>query len=208
MSVWDKIEEAVQGQPVEIRFTLRELRTVNEARDSWVDRVLEDASAWTVLRLMIEAQPELTKAVKGLVPHEAQLIKHLSRGAQSKTGSTGEVMALAPKEWLRIKQEIDSQPDYYDRMLGGVSTASDISKKIGDQLRLAMGSVPASQPKPKTLPGPEFSGKPADPTPIEPRSPFSSAGGDVDIDRRRRVAAQDAALMGGKTKPIGRVKVK
>ncbi len=193
MSAWDRIEEAVLSAPVEIRVSPAEALAAREAQRGWAEGIISEASAWAALELVIEADigGPLTKAVKGLVPHEAQLVKHMSPGAQSKAGMSGEVMALSPKEWLRIKQEIESQPDYYDRILGGASTAREMSKKIGDQISLAMGSVPASQPKLQALPGPEPAPKPQ-----------------ADIDRRRRVAAQDRAMMGGKTKPIGKVSVK
>jgi hypothetical protein len=257
VSAWKELEEALQAQPVRVKLTQREAFVVQEALGNWANRVLDEASAWDVLenfRLLAEWWPfskkstEKThpianmtgggqKAVKGLDPREVQLVRTFASNAKSKSGETGEIMALPPKEWQRIKQEIESQPDYYDQMLGNVISASGLVKKIEDQLRGEMGGAATAKKEPID-PGPGMDGKPDDvtpaihgsdqfnvdptgvpagspakkpprkraPTPTAPPAGAPSAGDPV--SRRKRVAAQDAQMMGGKTKPIGRVKVR
>ena len=263
MSTWDKIEEALGAQTVGVRLTEREAFVVQEALETWADKVIAEASAWDVLAnfgLLSEWWPfgqkksaeqpatrsNMTgggeKAVKGLDPREVELVRTFASNAKSRTGNTGEIMALPPKEWQRIKQEIEAQPDYYDKLLGNVISASGLVKKIEDQLRGVMGAA-ASAKKEPIDPGPGMDGAPEEMTPaihgsaqystddfgkpageapppaVKPKSsrkkvaaptapPAGAPSADDPVSRRKRVAAQDAEMMGGKTKPIGRVKVR
>jgi hypothetical protein len=172
VSTWDLIEQTIMTQPVALPLSARELYVVKEAHAAWVRRTLDEVSAWDVLeqvKILMEAPgdpPELTKAVKGLDPREVQLIRHFKGNAKSKTGNTGEVVALSPKEWIRIKQEIQRQPDYYDKMLGNVVSADGLAKKIEQQVALATGQKPAQAPPEPVQSPPELSGKPSDITPF------------------------------------------
>ena len=274
MSTWDKIEEVLEAQTVGVRLTEREAFVVQEALETWADKIIAEASAWDVLAnfgLLSEwwpfsqkksAEPSQTrsdmtgggeKAVKGLDPREVEIVRTFASNAKSRTGNTGEIMALPPKEWQRIKQEIEASPDYYDKLLGNVISASGLVKKIEDQLRGVMGPAAAAKKEPID-PGPGMDGSPEEMTPAihgsaqfstddfgKPSAePVSQAGGeepftpapaakprsarkkvtaptappagapsaDDPVSRRKRVAAQDAEMMGGNTKPIGRVKVR
>jgi hypothetical protein len=236
MSAWDIIESLVMSQPISLPLGRRELYVVREAHAAWVRRTLDEVSVWDVLekvQTLSEAPGGMTKAIKGLTPHEAQLIQHFDSNVRSKTGNSGEVIALPPKDWQRIRQEIDANPEYYDNLLGGVVSSQDLSKKIESQLSLAMGKKPAAEPKPPTDVDPELSGDPEEMTPSiqgsdqyrmdEPRPDLGQTGGDSPFAskagghgappnpvsapapespeaRRRRVAAQDMALMGAKGK--------
>lgn len=215
MSVWNLIEQRIFEQDVALKFGGREYYVVLEAHASLVRRIVENRSAWDLLEA-------LQMPVKGLDPLEVNIIRHFDRNAQSKQGNTGEVMQLDPKTWLKIKQEIESQSDYYNALLGGVGDITQLVKKIENALSLQMGSKPAAQKKAPVQTPPELSGKPSDITAAATGadmykqipaaaggtggSPFSSKSNDA--ERRKRVAAQDAAMMGGNTKPVGKVSVK
>ncbi len=207
MSAWDIIEGIITAQPVALPLVRRELLVVREAHAAWLRRVLEESSAWDILeRIGLLTEEDMTAAIKGLSPREIQVIGGVHKGAplRPKPGHTGEVVALTPREWQSIRQEIESNPEYYDWALGDRGAAGNLSKKIGDRLSLEMGQPPPA-PGHAGEPGP--GGKPA-PT-IGSKTPFSKktgAGGSPE-ERRRRVAAQDAAMMGGQTKPVGKVKI-
>lgn len=279
MSTWDLVEKTLnESTLVPVNLSQREVFVVKEAMSVWVRRTLDEASAWDVLgqvKILMEQEmeegffdmfkgkkepehsapsgenPELTTAVKGLDPREVQLIRHFKGNAKAKTGNTGEVVALSPKEWQRIKQEIEKQPDYYDKLLGNVVSAQGLAKKIEDKLALTMGKGPSKMVHPDPKPPPELAGKPTDITPSvqgtekhgsdpgvtaaqmggasqlgktggaspfakkptgsaagAPPNPVSEPKPEDAAARRRRVAAQDAAMMGGKTEPKGKVTVK
>lgn len=181
MSVWDKIEEAMQNRPVSVKLTPRQAFVVREALNDWSNEVLESSSAWDALRLMTEwdwpwkkkgGDPEqlrspLTgdgqKAIKGLDPKEVEVIRQIVPNAKARQGDTGQVMAMPPKEWQRIQAQIEKQADYYDRMLGNEITAATLSKKIGDQVALETGV----RQGPSKLLSPDMSGKPSDPTDVQ-----------------------------------------
>ena len=127
MTVWNEIEEALNRIPVKIRLTAREAIAVREAQEWWTERTLNESSAWAALQVLSE-MPSFkqrpgtgagTKAVKGLDSREVQLIRHIKPNAKTKQGNTGEVVALAPQDWLRIAQEIERQPEYYDKQVLG-----------------------------------------------------------------------------------------
>ena len=193
MSTWDLIEKAVMAQPVAVPLSRREIYVVKEAHASWVKTTLDEASAWDVLeniKILMEtnegfmdmfkgkpsSEPEKiglnrphseTTAVKGLTPREVQLVRNFKGNAKSKTGETGEIMALSPKEWLKIKQEIQKQPEYYDKLLGDVETSKNLVKKIEDKLALVMGQGPSKLLAPDIKPPKDLHGNPGDPTDIQ-----------------------------------------
>ncbi len=204
MSTWDVIEGVIMAQPVVLPLTQRELQVVQEAYAAWVRDTLDEASAWDILARieLLEEADEMTAAVKGLDPKEVNLVRHFKANAKSRTGNTGEVMALTPKEWQRIKQEIEANPEYYDKLLGTEVSAGGLASKIGDQLKLStgIGMGPSKLMHPEVQP---------QPPPVQKGTPFAKTTPSAQSpeERRRRVAAQDAAMMGGQTKPIGKVKV-
>jgi hypothetical protein len=229
--------------PVGLRLTAREAVLVQEALSNWSEARIDEASPWDVLALVeagpMQGPPEMTKAIKGLQPPEVKLIRHFKDNAKSKTGDTGEVVALSPNDWLRIKQEIEANPEQYEQMMGHPVSAVGLAKKIGDQLRLAMGGAakphggalpsvapkvaPVSQPKAPAFNAPAqggavMGGQPAGPfgnrssddEQAKARQAFISAknramnpapaAAEDPEARRRRVAAQDMEMMGGKDK--------
>lgn len=246
MSTWDLIEQVIMAQPVALPLSRRELFVVKEAHASWVRRTLDESSAWDVLeniKILMESDvdegffdmfkskdkpqppkqsPEMTTAVKGLDPREVQLIRHFKDNAKAKTGETGEIVALSPKEWMKIKQELEKQPEYYDKLLGNIVSADGLAKKIQNKLDLTMGKGgPSKLLSPDPKPDPALSGNPADPTDIQtgpamygneipakktgsaagaPPNPVSPAGAESPEARKRRVAAQDMQSMGAGNK--------
>jgi hypothetical protein len=274
VNIWEQIISELEEQTlVSIKLSPREAIVVQEALHNWADGVIAEAPAWQVAQLMTEfgwpwgkksQVPKLRsnmtgggeKAVKSLDPKEVEVVRSIVPNAKARQGDTGQIMALPPKEWERIKGEIEAKPDYYDKMLGNQVSASGLTKKIGDQLQLATGAIPGGklkEPEMQVQHGSEqFGNQPASSIPAGPQhaqSEPATALDDFDVDfeeparepeqgftpaasakpkrshkkkvapagapvedpvkaRRRRVAAQDAALMGGKTEPKGKVRVK
>ena len=285
MNIWEQLNETLQEQTlVNVKLTTTEAHVVQEALENWADGVIAEAPAWQVAHLMTEfgwpwgkkssgqqLRSPMTgggeKAVKSLDPKEVEVVRSIIPNAKARQGDTGQIMALPPKEWERIKKEIEGKPDYYDKMLGNQISSSGLTKKIGDQLNLATGAVPGgklngspSDPTPAQHGAEQFGNQPANSIPAgqthqqhepevalddfdvdfdepakEPETftpagpakpkrshkkksavapaPAAPAMGDVEdpaarAARKKRVAAQDAAMMGGKTKPVGKVSVK
>jgi len=244
VSTWELIEQAIMAQPVALPLSRRELYVVKEAHAAWVRRTLDEASAWDVLeniKILMESDvdegffdmfkgkqqsppakqsPEMTTAVKGLDAREVNLIRQFKGNAKSKTGETGEIVALSPKEWMKIKQELEKQPEYYDKLLGNIVSADGLAKKIQSKLDLTMGKGgPSKLVSPDPKPDPSLGGNPADPTDVQtgaamygndvplkgpaagaPPRPVTSAGPESPEARKRRVAAQDMQSMGAKNK--------
>lgn len=187
MSVWDKIEEKLQVSSwrVSIRLTPRETLVVREALNNWADGVIAEAPAWQVAQLMTEVWPwskktqepsklpsQMTgggeKAVKSLDPKEVEVVRSLVPNAKARQGDTGQVMALPPKEWERIRKEIETKPDYYDKMMGNQVSSGGLAKKIGDQLQLVMGPQGKSKMvDPGQRQDPDLSGLSSDPTAVQ-----------------------------------------
>ena len=234
MSTWDVIEEVLNRVPVLIKLERRETIAVNEALVSIVRDMVESRSAWEVL----ENWGSLNEtSVLGLNPHEVELIKHFERGAQSKTGNTGEVMQLTPKVWKAITDKLSQNSDYYEMLLNGTSSVPELIKKIESRLALDMGAIPAGSKPPGIKVANRLAGDPSDPTPVQrsgaeqmgwdklqrttepeptgaptappkpkgaaagaPPNPVSAPSPESPEARRRRVAAQDMASMGAKSK--------
>lgn len=246
MSTWKLIEQAIMAQPVALPLSRRELYVVKEAHAAWVRNTLDEASAWDVLeniKILMETNegffdmfkgqdkqqppakqsPEMTTAVKGLDAREVNLIRQFKGNAKSKTGETGEIVALSPKEWMNIKQQLEKQPEYYDKLLGNVVSADGLAKKIQNKLDLTMGrGGPSKLVSPDPKPDPALSGSPSDQMDVQtgaamygneipvakktgsaagaPPRPVTSAGPESPEARRRRVAAQDMQSMGAQNK--------
>jgi len=243
MSTWDIIEEMLNRSPVSIKLERQEVRAVSEALNYIVREALDNTSAWE----LFENWGTLNETfVTGLTPQEVELLKHIEKGTQSKTGNTGEIVQFTPNTWKKVLDKMNSQSDYYNMLLGGVTTVEDFTKKIEKRLELDMGKAAQTPPKPASS-MPDLSGSPADPTNIltgpskfgadpgatpaqmggaaptggtgggspfakkTPPAPPAAPAAPPEEDktaRRKRVAAQDAALMGGKTKPQGKVTVR
>lgn len=220
MGTWDLLEQFLLEHPVEVTLTEAEQAVVAEALENWADARIDEASAWDTLALFEADEPQLTKAVKGLSPQEVDLVRQFQGNAKSKTGNTGEVVALPPKTWLSIKKELESNPEKYDRALGNPVSIGGLVKKIGDSLGQVMGAHAAGQTSRLPSVAPRI--PPVQmPQPVPGKSqggggsamggpggaggsgsPFGSR--DDAAARRARVAAQDAEMMGGRH-AIGRM---
>ena len=243
MSTWDILEEMLNRSPVSIKLERAEVRAVSEALNYIVREALDNTSAWE----LFENWGTLNETfVTGLSPQEVEILKQIEKNTQSKSGNTGEVVQFTPNTWKKILDKINSQSDYYNMLLGGISTVEQLTQKIQKRLELDMGKAAQQPPKSASTP-PDLSGSPSDTTniltgpskfaadpgatpaqmgggaptggtgggspfakktpPAPPAAPAASPEEDK-AARRKRVAAQDAAMMGGKTKPQGKVSVK
>jgi hypothetical protein len=247
MSAWDVMEEMLNRSPVSITLSRHEVRVVKEALSYMVREALENTSAWE----LFENWGTLNETfVTGLLPQEVELLKKLEQGVQSKSGNTGEIVQFTPNTWKKVIDKLNSQSDYYNMLLGGVTTVDDFTQKIEKRLELDMGKAAHQPTKPASVAKPpDLSGDPADPTNIltgpskfaaEPGATPGQMGGGAPVPqtgaaggtgggspfakktgpaagappnpvstpkpedaaaRRRRVAAQDAAMMGGEIDP-------
>lgn len=214
MSVWNEVLQLLEQRVVPASVSPAEAELVREARTSVLRQQIDEGrSAWRVLSEATE-----TAAVKGLTPHEAELVKQhrAAKGSSAKAGNTGMVMSLPPKSWLQIKQELESNPEYYQMLGGGVADPAALAQKIGSTLDLTMGKKPASAalPPPQGLShGLALGGKESQMTPavhgaeqFRMDDPTSSKQAEDPAARRKRVAAQDMAMMGAKSsKDLGRM---
>ena len=166
---------------------------------------------WEKLERLVEE----ARTIKGFTPEQAGIMKQLGgAGVQTKQGISGTVVSMSPQDWVRVKGELESNREYYDWKLQG--QMDDLLGKI----RSEVGITPAAP-----SPDQRMTGKPSDVTPgTSSPQKFDVKGMEYqglpgktvqqvpqrrsDDERRRRVAAQDRAMMGGKTKPIGKVSVK
>lgn len=229
MSAWDVIEEALASVQVSVKLGSVESFIVHEALAADLRAQLEFGSAWHAVEVLAED----VMAVQGLSPQEVEMVKKAGgQPAQEKRGNSGHVVTMDPNSWMRVKQQLLSQPEYYQVLAGGVADVEQLASKIQQAVSLQMGSKPAAQGgKPAWA---DLGGAPSDPTPsvqgrdkfalppgvgmgydfgggqgIIPQQsgPFANKAGDDAAARRARVAAQDAAMMGKGGTKIGRVRV-
>jgi hypothetical protein len=204
VSAWDEIDEVFEDRPVFVGITRAQAALVREALAADLYRQLDESpSVWPLL------EAAMGTAVKGLSGHEAQLLRGMPGGdkAQVKRGDTGEVMMMDPKSWLGVKQQLAANPDYYKMLGGGVVDVPKLTQKIEQALALVMGKQPAGATASPVQSEPGLGGNPADITPSEQGNDFTSTGtspfskraaGEDAGARKRRVAAQDTEMMGGR----------
>jgi hypothetical protein len=215
MSAWDEIIIEMWERAIRIALPPAVASVIREASENYVEQALEESSAWSILEAQLN--PDLTKPVPGLTKKELEVIQ-MVQPVQSKSGGSGEIAMLSPKNWDRIKRELEANREYYQWKLQGQGDMQQVIQKIDHALATEMGAA-RSQPAGQSQ---QLPGKPADITPSvqgtdvfqSPPSAFSPKTGhgssasaespppkaaETSAQRRARVAKQDMEMMGAKT---------
>lgn len=207
MSVWNSIQDRITERTmIEFELTEAEHRVVSALREEYLlehVRVTlhEGQSPWEAL---VEAgrafeMPKMKQAEEDLniTDQEAEAIEDASgqMGVEPPSRMKARKTMMDPKTALQVYQALQKQEPKYSAALGGPQPYAALMKKVVRQLRDKLG-MGAKQLNPPTAP------------PVKDQTQQTSPSPEDAAARRKRVAAQDAAMMGGKTKPIGKVKVR